>query len=122
MTDMSVVGEVFAECPVCGEVADIDDHDCDAEPTFDGVCPMCGAEYGSFFGSPEGMFGRLRGVIAPPPPTVTLLPRRHAVVVNYCIVPISYHSAHKGVINTQLLGDLGVRLRPDQVRVRGSEG
>jgi hypothetical protein len=33
-------------CPRCGEVANmLEDHSCDVEPVFDGVCPMCGEPY-----------------------------------------------------------------------------
>jgi len=42
-----MAGDVdLGTCPRCGEVANmLEEHSCDVEPVFDGVCPMCGEPY-----------------------------------------------------------------------------
>ena len=45
---IKIAGEVRAECPRCGEIIDVNSHDCDGELAFDGTCPMCGQAYDTY--------------------------------------------------------------------------
>jgi len=45
---IKIAPSVRAECPRCGEIVNVNRHDCDGEQVFDGVCAMCRQPYDSF--------------------------------------------------------------------------